>query len=33
ELDARADCIAIERLVLQHEGWMRDTSVAEPAET
>ena len=32
ELDARADCIAIERLVLQHEGWLRDTSVAEPAE-
>lgn len=33
ELDAAGGCLAIERLVLQHEGWERDTSVVEPQET
>jgi len=32
DLDANASAVAIERLVLQNEGWERDTSVAEPAE-
>jgi len=31
-LDANAECVAIESLVLQHEGWERDTSVKEPVE-
>jgi phage tail-like protein len=33
ELDANAHAVAIEHMVLQNEGWERDTSVAEPAET
>ena len=33
ELDANANCVAIERIVIQHEGWERDTSVTEPTET
>lgn len=33
ELDANGSCIAIEKIVLQHEGWARDTSVHEPQET
>ena len=32
-LDANANCVAIERIVIQHEGWQRDTSVTEPTET
>lgn len=32
-LDANDNCVAIERIVIQHEGWQRDTSVSEPAET
>jgi phage tail-like protein len=32
-LDANNNCVAIERLVLQHEGWERDASVTEPVET
>ena len=32
-LDANAKAVAIERLVLEHEGWERDESVTEPAET
>lgn len=32
ELDANADAVAIEQIVLQHEGWERDASVAEPKE-
>jgi phage tail-like protein len=32
-LDANANCLAIERIVLEHEGWERDTAVSEPAET
>lgn len=33
ELDANGNCVAIERIVLQNEGWERDTSVSEPTET
>ena len=33
ELDASGCTVTIERLVLQHEGWERDQSVAEPSET
>ena len=33
DLDANANCVAIERIVIQHEGWERDTSVSEPTET
>jgi phage tail-like protein len=33
DLDARADSVAIERLVVEHEGWERDPSVTEPTET
>ncbi len=33
ELDANANEVAIEKIVLQHEGFERDTSVVEPAET
>jgi phage tail-like protein len=32
ELDASANAVAIQSLVLQNEGWERDTDVAEPAE-
>ncbi len=32
ELDASANAIAIQTLKLEHEGWERDTSVAEPTE-
>jgi phage tail-like protein len=32
ELDANAHAIAIERMVLQNEGWERDVSVAEPKQ-
>ena len=32
-LDANANCVAIERIVLQHEGWERDHAVSEPTET
>lgn len=32
ELDANHGVTAIQRLVLQNEGWERDTEVAEPAE-
>lgn len=33
DLDANANAVAIERIVLQIEGWERDTSVTEPTET
>jgi phage tail-like protein len=33
ELDSEANATLVERLVLEHEGWERDTSVTEPAET
>jgi phage tail-like protein len=32
DLDAAASAIAIESVVLENEGWARDTSVPEPAE-
>ncbi|MBD3273742.1 MAG: phage tail protein [Candidatus Marinimicrobia bacterium] len=32
ELDANANAVAIERVVLQNEGWERDESVTEPTE-
>lgn len=32
DLDANADAIAIQSIVLQHEGWERDVSVVEPKE-
>ena len=31
-LDAGANAVAIEHIVLENEGWERDTSVAEPKE-
>ena len=33
ELDANSNNIAIEKIVIQHEGWERDTEVNEPTET
>jgi phage tail-like protein len=33
EMDASAHAVAIERMVLQNEGWERDTSVPEPTQT
>jgi phage tail-like protein len=33
ELDANAHVVAIEKLVLQNEGWERDIAVPEPTET
>ncbi|GAB6192452.1 phage tail protein [Desulfocastanea catecholica] len=33
ELDANGHAVAIEHMVLQNEGWERDTDVAEPTET
>lgn len=34
DLDATADgAVAIEKIVLQHDGWERDTAVTEPVET
>ena len=33
ELDANNNCIAVEKIVLQHEGWARDKDVSEPQET
>ncbi len=33
ELDANAHAIAIERMVLQNEGWERDVAVPEPSQT
>ena len=32
-LNANKNCIAVEKLVLQHEGWERDTDLHEPQET
>jgi phage tail-like protein len=32
DLDANADAVAFEVLVLENEGWERDTSVVEPKE-
>ncbi len=33
DLDANADSVAIERIRIENEGWERDASVPEPAET
>ena len=33
ELDANGNAVAIESMVLQNEGWERDTAVPEPTET
>jgi phage tail-like protein len=33
DLDANANAIAIESMVLQNEGWERDEAVTEPTET
>jgi phage tail-like protein len=33
ELDANAHVVAIEKIVLQNEGWERDVAVSEPSET
>lgn len=33
ELDASANAVAIETIVLQNEGWERDTAVSEPTES
>ncbi|SRR6266566_776813 len=33
ELDANAHAVAIEHIVLQNEGWERDTAVTEPKQT
>ena len=33
ELDASGKAVAIQTIVLQNEGWERDASVTEPAET
>lgn len=33
ELDASANAVMIQTIKLEHEGWERDTSVAEPTES
>lgn len=33
ELDANAHAVAIEHMVIQNEGWERDTAVPEPKQT
>jgi len=33
DLDANAHAVAIEHMVLQNEGWERDTAVPEPKQT
>lgn len=33
ELDASGNAVMIQTIKLEHEGWKRDTSVAEPTET
>ena len=33
ELDAEANAVAIQSITIEHEGWERDTSLAEPKET
>ncbi len=32
-LDANTPSVALETITLENEGWERDTSVTEPAET
>lgn len=31
-MDANEACVALESIILQHEGWERDTSIVEPTE-
>ena len=33
DLDANANAVAMETMILQNEGWERDTAVTEPTET
>jgi phage tail-like protein len=33
ELDASANAVAIQHIILQNEGWQRDVSVTEPTES
>ena len=33
DLDANGSGVAIEKIVIQHEGWERDKSVSEPTES
>lgn len=33
ELDAEGSCVAIERIVLRHEGWERDRDTHEPTQS
>ena len=33
DLDSNAHAVAIEHMILQNEGWERDTSVTEPTQT
>jgi phage tail-like protein len=33
DLDANASAVAIQKIVLENEGWERDVSVVEPSET
>ena len=33
ELDANANAVAIEQMVLQNEGWERDMAITEPVQT
>jgi phage tail-like protein len=33
ELDSNSNAVAIESIVLQNEGWERDTEITEPTET
>lgn len=33
DLDAESCLVGIQRIVLQHEGWVRDEAVTEPTET
>jgi phage tail-like protein len=33
DLESNANAIAIEKIVVQNEGWERDRDIAEPAET
>ena len=32
DLDANANAVAIQHIILENEGWERDTSVTEPTE-
>jgi phage tail-like protein len=32
DMDANEACVALESMILQHEGWERDKSIVEPTE-